>query len=755
LTFLSLDLVSIAVSVGVGVYCWRRPRGSAARAYALVAFSQASWAMGYVFELASRTLAGKIFWDDFQFLGGAGWLVALTAFAVRYTGRHPRRPRLLYALVGAPGVLVTVLAYTDPLHGLIRHDARLVDGLLDKALLYDFTLPVMVYALVGYLVMVAVLAVLFAEFFRGHRVYRPQLGLVLAGNAVPVAGTLLTLTVLSGSAGRDISPITFAVGNLLVAWGLMRFRLFDLVPLAFGTVFESIEDPVVVLDTGNRVVQINPAACRGIGVRHADAIGRPAREVFARWEDLVDRFEDVREVRTEIEAETSAGPGVFELRIQPVRDRNGRDQGRVFLFRDISDLKAVENELRRHRDRLEDAVLERTAELSDANAELQRQMAEREALETRLTQARKLEAVGLLAGGVAHDFNNILTAILGCAEFGLADLDASSPVRPFFDDIRKAALKASDLTGQLLTFGRRQTARRRLIDVNDQIRDVLDMVRRLVDEEVAVETDLAAEPAVVFADPGQVQQVILNLCTNARDAMPEGGTLTIATANAAPDADAEHGWILVTAADTGCGMDDETQARIFDPFYTTKEVGRGTGLGLSVVHGVVKEHAGDIRLESTPGRGTTSRSRLPAAPAGAVADEPAAAPTGVAAGSERILVVEDDTMVREVTVRTLEELGYTVEATGDPRTALDLFIRDGDRIDLVVLDVVMPGLDGPALHAELAARRPGVRALFVTGCETDRRLDDLRDRQGGSRVAVLRKPFTNESMGRAVRGLLD
>src|SRR3989441_3650595 len=341
------------------------------------------------------------------------------------------------------------------------------------------------------------------------------------------------------------------------------------------------------------------------------------------------------------------------------------------------------------------------------------EITERKRLEEQLLQSQKMEAVGQLAGGVAHDFNNILTAIVGYTDLLAADLDGNVRQLEDLEEIRKAARRAAALTRQLLAFSRKQVLEPRIIDVNGVALNLDKMLRSLISENIELKTELATDLAAARADPNQLEQVIMNLAINARDAMPEGGTLTIETGNATLDQSyaAQHvsvipgDYVMLAVSHTGCGMDQNTQARIFEPFFTTKPPGRGTGLGLSTVYGIVKQSGGNIWLYSEVGKGTTFKVYLPAIGAAPEqAGKPAVAETGRPGGGT-ILIVEDDDQLRRLAHRALAAQGYLVLEADRGATALDLATRHKGAIDLLLTDVVMPDINGRKLADALRATR--------------------------------------------------
>ena len=353
---------------------------------------------------------------------------------------------------------------------------------------------------------------------------------------------------------------------------------------------------------------------------------------------------------------------------------------------------------------------------------------ERRQLESQLRQAQKMEAVGQLAGGVAHDFNNILTAIAGYGSLLLMKLRADDPLRHNVEQILSSADRAAHLTQSLLTYSRKQIIAPRPVDINAQVNRTALLLRRLIGEDIDLRTNLADEPLVVMADSIQIDQALMNLSTNARDAMPSGGALLIETSRTVLSEDfgklhafgGKGAFALIAITDTGLGMDEATRQRIFDPFFTTKGVGRGTGLGLSMVYGIVKQHNGLITVYSEPGKGSCFRIYLPLISGDKGDwDENVAAALPVPRGSETVLLAEDDDTVRGLTRTILEEFGYRVIEARDGEDAVEKFREHADTISLAILDVVMPKKNGLDAYNELQKLKPGVKALFMSGYTAD------------------------------------
>jgi PAS domain S-box-containing protein len=389
------------------------------------------------------------------------------------------------------------------------------------------------------------------------------------------------------------------------------------------------------------------------------------------------------------------------------------------------------------------------------------EITERKQLEEQLLQSQKMEAVGQLAGGVAHDFNNILTAIVGYADLLAAEFGGNARQIEDLEEIRKAARRAAALTRQLLSFSRKQVLEPRIVDVNGVVMNLDKMLRSLISENIQLQTHLAENLDAARVDPNQLEQVVMNLAINARDAMqPEGGTLTIETGNVTLDEDyaARHvsvvpgDYVMLAVTDTGCGMTEATKARIFEPFFTTKPAGRGTGLGLSTVYGIVKQSGGNIWLYSEPGKGTTFKVYLPALDAlPEDIGKPAPADAG-SRGGGTVLLVEDDAQLRHVAHRALAAQGYLVLEADRGRTALDIARRHKGAIDLLLTDVVMPDTNGRKLAETLRAARPDLRVLYLSGYP-DRAIVNHGILDPGD--AYIAKPFTTDAITRKVRDVLQ
>ena len=495
----------------------------------------------------------------------------------------------------------------------------------------------------------------------------------------------------------------------------------------FRTVVQTAHDLIWALDAEGRWTFVNEAVRRIHGYAPEELLGRPFVEVLSPERVAPDTavFAEVLQGRTVLQHETvhlrkDGRPVTLLVNATAVRDRGGKVVGTTGTATDVTSVVELRERVR-HTDRV--------------------------------------QALGVLAGGVAHDFNNLLTGVIGNAGFAREDRANPARLEKDLDAIEAIAQRGRTLTRQLLAFARKQVLKPEVLDLARVAREQHDFLRRLLGEDVTLRTETPPHPLWVQADRTQIEQVLLNLCVNARDALKGGrgriavamGPMNVSPAEAEGLGIAPGTWVRLDVEDDGVGMDEATQRRIFEPFFTTKVGGKGTGLGLSTVHGIVHQHGGTVTVDSSPGRGTLMRVLLQPCPAPVgLPEEPAPGPVPVLGAGARVLVAEDDALVREVVQRVLEDAGFVVEARGDPSEALEA-LRDGAHPpELLVADVRMPGISGPQLAARLRTVCPDLPVLFISGYAGRELPPRWLDQ---SSTSFLRKPFTPQELLAAVGAL--
>jgi PAS domain S-box-containing protein len=503
----------------------------------------------------------------------------------------------------------------------------------------------------------------------------------------------------------------------------------------FREIFTYANDIIFTTDLEGTFTSMNPVIEKILGYRGEELIGRNMAAVATE--------ESVRTAREMIVRKVGGGTGntTYQARVR------ARD-GNLHVLEISSTL--------RMRDGKPFEIFAIAREITDRiKAE-----EEREALEGQLRQAQKMESVGRLAGGVAHDFNNLLTGITGNVSMAISDLDPKSPVLPYLDDAKKGAESAAGLTRQLLAFSRKQIIEPRVINLNSLIENMYKMLGRLIGEDVRLEFRPGGDLWRVKTDPGQAEQVIINLAVNSRDAMPEGGRITISTRNAVLDEAycqshpqaAPGDFAALEISDTGTGMSGEVMSHLFEPFFTTKRKGKGTGLGLATVYGAVKQNRGHVEVASETGKGTVVTVYLPRTLEETAEERPARDAVQISTGGETILLVEDEPGVRQMAARVLARLGYRVLQSQDGESAIAAAASHEGEIRLLLTDVVMPGMNGRDLATRLKAARPGMRVLFTSGYTEDVIVDHGVLEKG---ISFLAKPYEPRTLASKVREVLD
>lgn len=532
----------------------------------------------------------------------------------------------------------------------------------------------------------------------------------------------------------------------------------------FQTIVNTALDSIFIKDGSCKYQFINTAMKSLFGIPASEILGKSDEDLFG--EDAGKHISEIdnRILQGEVVEDEHTKPvrGIlktFHVIKVPMRDASGKIVGLCGVARDITERKQAEEALREAHDKLEKRVRERTAELAKANEELQHEIIERKKMEQQLLQAQKMEAIGTLTSGISHEFNNIMTVILGYGKLLQIEVAKDKLLTNYVTPILKSAERAANLTQALLAFSRKQTINPRPVNLNEIINGMEKLLSRLIGEDIELSTILSDKDLTVIADSGQIEQVLMNLVTNARDAMPDVGNLTIRTEfidldnefRKAHDFSSPGSYALLSVEDTGQGMDDKTRERIFDPFFTTKEVGKGTGLGLAMVYGIIEQHDGHIRVNSEPGKGTTFKIYLPLIRSKVEVTESADFPI-LKKGAETVLIAEDDVQVRRLAKDVLVGFGYKVMEAVDGEDAISVFGENKDKIQLLILDLIMPKKSGKKVYDEIKKIRPDVKAIFISGYNENLIHKKVILEEG---LDFILKPFSPDELLKSVREILD
>ncbi|MEA3407657.1 MAG: histidine kinase N-terminal 7TM domain-containing protein [Chloroflexota bacterium] len=569
-------VVSIVLS-GVS-WQWRETRGAVVFAFLMLAIAE--WDLTAAFEAAAIQETHKILWSKLSYLGIVATPVLLFVFVLRYTHQEGVVPPRFFVLLWVVPIVTVVLALTNDWHHLIWAHVGLDPDSGKNVLVYDYGAWFWVWLAYAYCLLAVSTFVLIRMSLRYRRTYRLQAVLLLLAVLLPWLGNGLYVAHVGLFSGRDLTPLGFAAGAVLLALNIYYFRLFDLVPIAREAVIESMNEGVLVLDREDRIVDTNPAAF-GLLTLDASSVGQRVEEAFAAWPELIKVCCDGGEARCEVRQD-GVSPRYLDVYVSPLYDRNERFSGRLMVMSDITTRKKMEQRLR---------------------------------------QVKKMEAVGRLAGGIAHEFNNLLTVINGYTEMSLGVFDEDDPVRANLEQVLGAGRRAAELTDRLLTFSRRRAMKVETVNPHDVLGDVEKMLQQVVADDVQLKFEAAKNLGMVRVDRGRLEEVLVNLVINAQDAIEEKGgdgvitieardvEVTIPIAGHLPVGPGVYARIEVR--DTGAGMSADVRERIFEPFFTTKEVGEGTGLGLAIVYGAVEEFGGGIEVQSEPSEGTSVRIYIP------------------------------------------------------------------------------------------------------------------------------------------------
>ncbi len=666
--------------------------------------------------------AENLFITRIQYFGIASVPPLSLLFVLSVFGYDPRLIKVLRLPLLLLSAVIVLLVWTNPFHGLIFSGHYTIDtGPFPMLGLEHGPLWWMVLAY-NYLLVLGLSLLLMHQVYVSKGYYRSQAKIILAAvslvwlcNAVYISGN-------SPIPNMDISSIAFVLVAAAMAWALFRYKLLDILPLAKSQIFEGLEDVVVVLDHQDRLIDLNPAAEALLNTAASRVIGKFVGDLADQWPQLSRALNagdssDVVFIKDGDSCE-------YNAHISPLKSQDGSGLGKVLFLRDITRQRRLEAQLR---------------------------------------QAQKMESVGRLAGGVAHDFNNMLSVVLGRTEVALMDMDAQEKPGKYqrdFLEIQKAAKCSADLTRQLLAFARKQTISPRTLDLNESVEGMLKMLRRLIGEDIQLNWRPGKSLWPVRMDPSQLDQILANLCVNARDAIQGAGNFTLETDTAVLDGAycrrhpgfVPGEFVLLSVSDDGIGMDKDTRENAFEPFFTTKGSNEGTGLGLSMIYGIVKQNHGFVNVYSEPDMGTTFKIYLPRQKR-PVDEIHASASSGIIkGGDEAILLVEDDEAILDVVKEMLGNLGYSVHSAVGPLEAIEAVRKMDEKPVLLMTDVVMPEMNGRALSEKLKSMCPDLKSLFMSGYT-----DDVIARHGVLEKGChfIQKPFSMEGLSLKVREVLD
>jgi len=729
---LPLLISAVPLVIVAATIAWRRTTRHWL-AHVILLLGAAEWVITYALEISSTTLQAALAWARAEYIGIGLVGVCMPLSALLYSSRERYVTRRNIVLLSLLPLVSVAAVYTNDLHMLFWTSYAYSDGgpvfqlLLGHGPFYWLTI-VFTYA-----VSLFVAGTFAVMLHQARGLLRVQFGLILTAALVPVIAHLLHLLGLSPLPYIELAPLTFVVSGLTLVWGVFRKRLFDLIPIARHAVVENMADGMLVLDTQDRIVDLNASAERLLAVDRRAVIGSSVVRLAAL--SSLPQGWTASSVQQPLYLTMGDQRRECELHVSPLHSSAQVFSGRLLILRDVT---------------------------------LQRR------LERQLRQARKMEAIGQLAGGIAHEFNNQLQIINGYTEFALEQLDPSAPLHSDLEVIHRAGLHSAALTQQLVAFSRQQPLQVVHLDLNDLVIGMRKTLRPIVGEHATLDLRVSPSPCHVQADAGQITQVLINLVANARDAITEAqeasaqaepGRIVIETDNLVLDAAfalAHAGmpsgpYVMLSVSDNGIGMSDEVLQHLFEPFFTTKAVGRGTGLGLAAVYGVVKQSNGFIYADRLATGGTAMRIYLPPSSADTGAPGSATTPASAVGGNEEVLVLDDRDAVGAVTAQMLTRLGYGVERATSRTSALALVEAHARPFGLLLTDVAM-GHDGvhaivDQLRAAHVARWPGqpLRVLYMSGYASDALL------QRGALAytdTFLPKPFTAEQLAAAVRRAL-
>jgi two-component system, cell cycle sensor histidine kinase and response regulator CckA len=843
-TLLLVTSVVIPALLAIAVLIQRPSLGN--RSFAVLMAGVSLWSFAALFEVCAQDPQTKIFSYGIKFIFIVSVPLSWLTFSLYYANRIRVLRISMLMLLALPQIITLILVATNPMHQLMFTAFEIVTVGRYHLLYPHFGPWFWVHAGYSYLLLFAGFVLLAKHLLDSPAHYRrPVIALMIGGSAPWISNIFFVFNI--GTLSKfDLTPIAFIISGLAFMWGILRYRILDIVPIARDIVIQNMGDGVVVVDLHQHILDINPAAARLMEVEPRKLIGSKASQVIAWWPKLI----------TEGEVSNGAVLPIIELTVdhqsrllRPLQSPlygKEKTMGYLVTLRDVTATLMAERALRYSEERFKsfsenapviifalddngiisyvnrawqntlghplrevggkkfadfvapedrDTCAETFAHLingqrstaevnvrlpqqdgsmrlfsisvttnSDAEGRmigilgLAKDVTTERRLQKQLAQSQKMKAVGTLAGGVAHDFNNLLMGIQANISLMRLETAPNSPQAEKLNRIEDQIHSGATLTRQLLGYARKGKYRVADLDMTPLIKDALHVVQR-ANKDITVHCRTSTNPAHIKADKCQIELVLLNLFLNAADAMPEGGELSVET-RVLSTAELPHNWpkmspgphLALTITDTGMGMDESTQSRIFEPFFTTKERGQGTGLGLASVYGMVQNHNGHIQVSSKPGKGTVFTLFFPALSS---VNQPICAvtpPPAIEKNNAKILLVEDEVLILKYCAEMIQSLGYQVVTADSGYGAVELFKTQMDHIDLVILDMIMPGMDGWQTYQRLKQIDPRIKVIVTSGYADDSRIDAILS-QG--RNGNLKKPYARSNLEKAIAAILN
>ncbi|MEA3435359.1 MAG: histidine kinase N-terminal 7TM domain-containing protein [Thermodesulfobacteriota bacterium] len=833
-------LSSVVITMSMGIYAWRNRTVPGATPFAVLMLVAVVWSLGSLLELSGADLPTKILCANFRYLGVVTAPVVWFALAMQYAGRDQLLTCRNLAFLAIVPFIAILLLWTNEYHGLMRRDIHLV-------LIGSFSVIGKTYGpwfwvltMYSYILLITTFIILVEALLRAPPSYRGQPIALLTGLFLSFIGSGLHVLGLSPIPYTDPTAIVFIPAGLIIAWGLFRYNLFNIMPVARDTIFENMYDGVIVLDTKNRIIDFNIAAQNIFGWSPSSVTGRQAEDVLSDQPDFLECFHNTTK-QTEVILGAGDARKYYELSGSKLTNKQGRSIGRLIVVHDITERKRAEDALKesefKFRNLFElspqaialidgdtgrlidvndifcelvqypkEEVLRRTLKEIVSNTEeggkrflkelktsgeiqgmevdfrtkegsilntlifariikiadqdfiitIFANITDRKQLQDRLQNARKMEAIATLAGGVAHEFNNALAAIMGNLELFQLDLPDDRNIIKYYNAMMDSTRRMSNLTSQLLAYARGGKYQPKRMSLNDLVKDTLPLIRSNIEHSISVKTKFSRDIYPVKTDFTQMQMLLSTVVANAAEAIEEKGNIVIITRNEKVDEDfaRQHPdlkpgrYTCLIIKDNGRGMDPETSVRMFEPFFTTKLQGRG--LGMAAVYGIVKNHDGWIWIDSKLGKGTTVHIYLPAM--GVNMEEKDEEKIKLTEGKGTLLIIEDDKEVMEVSRAMAKKIGYHVLEAETGKEAVDIARNFDGQIDLAMLDIVLPDIRGEKVYELIMEARPDLKVIVYSGYSINGPAQEILD---AGAQCFIQKPYTFKALSKTLKEVLE